>query len=64
MIGIRLPHKTEVGGRTWRLHPVRFSPADGEFSTYIYAVSDEHAVAIVEEMRETLQWVGRIVPLD
>lgn len=64
MIGIRLPYKTEVDGRTWRLHSVRFSTADGEFSTYIYAVSDEHAVAIVEEMRETLQWVGRIVPLD
>lgn len=64
MTGIRLPYKAEVDGRTWRLHSVLFSTADGEFSTYIYAVSNEHAVAIVEEMRETLQWVGQIVPLD
>lgn len=51
----------QVDGATWHKHEVLFTTAEGTFSTYIYAVSDEHAVAIIEELRATARWNGRIV---
>lgn len=56
-----LPLTTVVDGRTWQLHQVLFDTADGTFSTYIYALNDEHAVAIIEELKGSAQWGGQIV---
>jgi hypothetical protein len=42
-----------VNGRTWRLYSFDFRTADGLFSSYFYAVSDEHAAHILEELKAT-----------
>jgi hypothetical protein len=40
---------------------VEFGTVDGHFSTYIYALSDEHAAAIVAELRQTARCGGAVV---
>jgi hypothetical protein len=40
---------------------VEFGTVDGHFSTYIYALSDEHAAAIVAELRQTERCGGAVV---
>ena len=57
---IPLPTSPVVDGRTWRLYAVEFSTADGEFSTHIYALSTEHAAAIVQELRQTARLGGAV----
>ena len=49
-----------VNGKEWRLYSVDYQTCEGTFSTYIYAVSFEHAAAIVEEMKETAKLSGCI----
>ena len=56
---IQMPITTVVNGRTWRLFGVDYSTADGEFGTYIYALSFEHAAAIVEELKQTARLGGQ-----
>lgn len=58
---IELRLSTHVGGRQWQLFSVDFTTADGEFSTYIHAISAEHAAAIVEELKQTARIGGQIV---
>lgn len=58
---MKLALSTVVNGRTWNLHSVDFTTADGKFSAYIYAISDEHACAIVQELRETATWGGQVM---
>lgn len=57
---IPMPLTTVVDGRTWRLFDVLYTTADGEFSTYIYALSFEHAALLVEELRQTARLGGQI----
>lgn len=58
---IQMPLSVPVDGRTWRLFSVEFDTADGKFSTYIYALSDEHAAAMVVELRQTARCGGAVV---
>ena len=58
---IQMPLSAPVDGRTWRLFSVEFDTADGKFSTYIYALSDEHAAAMVAELRQTARCGGAVV---
>lgn len=58
---IQMPLSVIVDGRTWRLFSVEYDTADGKFSTYIYALSDEHASAIVAELRQTARCGGAVV---
>lgn len=55
-----MPMTTVVNGRTWRLFGLDYSTADGEFGTYIYALSFEHAAAIVEELKQTARLGGQL----
>jgi membrane protein YdbS with pleckstrin-like domain len=57
---VPMPLSCVVGGRTWLLFSVEFTTADGEFSTYIYALSAEHAAAIVDELKQTARLGGQI----
>lgn len=57
---IQMPVTTVVDGRTWRLFGLDYTTADGEFSTYIYALSFEHAAAIVEELKQTARLGGQL----
>jgi hypothetical protein len=42
-----------VNGRKWLLYTFDFATADGKFSSYFYALSDEHAAHILEELKAT-----------
>ncbi len=50
----------EVDGRTWHLFDVQYDTADGKFSVYLYALSFEHAAAMVEELKATARLVGKV----
>lgn len=63
---VTLQLTTVVGGKTWRLFGVEFDTADGKFSTYIYALSHEHAEMVCLELRESARVLGSLegtVPL-
>jgi hypothetical protein len=61
---IVMPKSVVVDGRTWHLFCIEFTTADGKYATYIYALSEEHAAAIVLELKETArlshQFIGVI----
>lgn len=42
-----------VAGIAWRLYPIEFATVDGKFSAYFYAVSDEHAQALLDDLKST-----------
>lgn len=56
---ITLPLSAAVDGRTWRLFGVDFTTADGDFRTHIYALSFEHAAAIVAKLKQTARLGGQ-----
>jgi hypothetical protein len=43
----------KVDGRTWRLFPCSFDTADGKFGFTLYALSLEHAAAMLAELKAT-----------
>lgn len=57
---IEMETSVVVNGKKWDLYGVDYSTADGEFGTYIYAMSFEHAAAIIEELKETAKLSGRV----
>lgn len=57
---IPLALEAVVNGRTWLLYTFDFTTADGVFSSYFYALSDEHASHILEEMKATARNPGRL----
>lgn len=57
---VNLPTTSIVDGRKWQLFSIEFDTADGVFSTYIYALSFEHANALTLELRQTARVVGTV----
>lgn len=58
--GIPMRYRVNVDGRIWKLFSVDFETADGKYSTYIYAISAEHAEYILEELKATAKVSGEI----
>lgn len=52
---------TKVNGRQWNLYAIDYETADGPFSTYLHAISAEHAAAMVAELRETAELRGQVM---
>ena len=52
-----------VDGVVWSLYAVDFKTADGTFSAYLHAVSDEHAKSILTDLKETAT-VRRIIGVE
>jgi len=59
--GIPMPFSVEVDGTTWDLFSVDFSTDGKRFSTYIYALSWEHAESMVEGLKATAHVSGQCV---
>jgi len=57
---VTLPFDVVVAGRNWKLYTFEYKTADGTFSSYMYAISDEHAAAIIEEIKDTAVLLGKI----
>jgi hypothetical protein len=58
---VTLNYRTVVNGRTWYLYSLDYDTADGAFGTYFYAISDEHAEMIVEEIKATAKLRGQVI---
>lgn len=50
-----------VDGRRWNCYAVEFQTADGVFTTYIYALSDDHAAMVLDELKSTAKVMGQVV---
>lgn len=50
-MSLSLDLKPVVAGITWRLYPIEFNTVDGKFSAYFYAISDEHAQALLDDLK-------------
>lgn len=61
--GIQLPLSVTITGVEWHLFSIEFKTADGTYSTYIYAVSHEHAQAILSDLKDTATVQGQVVGL-
>lgn len=59
--GIEQPLKIVHQGRIWYLHSASYKSADGTFSFYFYALSREHALLLLEELKSTATLDGTIV---
>ncbi len=49
-----------IDGRTWRTYACSYESADGRFSFEIMALSMEHAVAMLEELKATAKLDGEL----
>ncbi len=58
---VDLPLVCGVNGRQWRLYTFDFTTPDGTFSSYFYAISDEHAAALLLDMKQTAELKGSMV---
>lgn len=58
---VELPISSIVKGIQWSLYTFQFNTPDGEFCGYFHAISDEHAAAMLSEMKETSELKGRMV---
>lgn len=64
MTGIVQQPTVHVGGREWSLFSIDYDTADGKFTTYIHALSLEHASMMVEEMKQTARVAGQVVDVQ
>lgn len=56
-----LPLSCVVNGTTWQLFTFEYQTPDGEFCGYLYAVSMEHAAAMLGDMKESAVLKGQII---
>ena len=47
--------------REWKLYSVLYEGVDGQYGTYISAVSFEHAQLMLQDLKDTGQIFGEIV---
>ena len=50
-----------VNGRVWNLYDVQYDTPDGKYSTYIYALSFEHAHMMLADLKESGRLGGQVV---
>lgn len=59
--GIVLEPTVVVDGKTWNLYSVDWTGPDGTFATYIYAISFEHAAAMLEDLKDSAVVTGQVL---
>jgi hypothetical protein len=57
------PLQVEQDGRTWHRFACEYTTADGKFGFHIYAISHEHAVAMLEELKQTAVVLGQVTKI-
>ncbi|MCO8166896.1 hypothetical protein NJC40_03765 [Pseudomonas sp. 21LCFQ02] len=57
---VELPISCQVGSSTWRLFTFDYQTPDGVFCGYLYAISTEHAAAMLMDMKETATLQGEM----
>jgi len=61
MKAVMLPVSVEEDGKTWNLYGFKWQTPDGEFGSYLHALSHDHAAMMLAEMRETAVMDGQIM---
>lgn len=60
-MSVQLPlTHVDAKGLVWKLFSVEFDSPEGTFSTYLYAISWEHAQLQLDALRETGRVFGEI----
>lgn len=59
-MSLTVPTQVEVDGRTWRLFAFSYQTTDGAFTGSLYALSHEHALLMLEELKATATLDGEI----
>lgn len=49
------------GRHDWHKYAAEFTSTDGRFAFNIYAISDEHAQMMLQDLKETAVIVGRTI---
>lgn len=60
MADLTLKPTVTVDGRQWNLFSVDYETPDGRFSFYIHALSYEHALLIVDDIKATARISGQV----
>lgn len=55
------PLTVTVKNREWHLFSVDFTTPDGKYSFYIYALAMDHALMIVEDIKQTATLSGQVL---
>lgn len=58
---VQLPLTVNCEGLEWVLYTFEFDTPDGVFSSYLYAVSFEHAAALLADLKETAVLKGKMI---
>lgn len=58
---VQMPLTVNCEGREWSLYTFDFDTPDGVFSSYLYAISFEHAAALLADLKETAVLKGRMI---
>jgi hypothetical protein len=58
---VSLPLTCEVRGKVWNLFTFQYTTPDGEFCGYLHAISAEHAVALLEDLKATAELKGQMI---
>jgi hypothetical protein len=58
---VKQQHSVTHEGRKWKLFTFEYNTPDGKFSSYFYAISLEHAAAIIEDIKETATLTGELI---
>lgn len=59
--GVPKPLSVVVDGRTWNLYAARYKTDDGEYEFDFYAISEEHARHIIDDIKETATFAGQAI---
>ena len=59
--GIKQPLSCTVNGLEWSLYSFSFTTPDGWFSSHLYAISDDHARMLLEDLKTTAKLDGQVV---
>lgn len=58
---VNLPYQVIQDGYEWKLYSATYKSDDKLYSFYFYAISDLHALAVVDDIKETAKMSGKVI---
>lgn len=52
--------RVTIDGREWKLYTADYKADASTYSLEFYAINDEHAHAVIQDIRETLAFTGQL----
>lgn len=57
---VTLPLSVRVLNQQWSLHLIEYDGPDGTFIAHIYALSHDHAMLLLDDLKRTGRVLGRV----